>query len=57
MLIEAITDPEISPFPDHVLMKKSENLAAAVLKGDHAPLQNTGHILQVSIKAQLNADQ
>ncbi len=56
VLIEAITDPEISPFPDHVLMKKSQNLAAAVAKGDNAPLENTGHILQVSIEAQLNAD-
>lgn len=55
VLIEAITDPEISPFPDHVLMKKSDNLAAAVSKGDNAPLQNTGHILRESIEAQLNA--
>ncbi|WP_254162857.1 thiamine pyrophosphate-requiring protein [Chryseosolibacter histidini] len=51
VLIEAITDPEISPFPDHVLIKKAQRLASAVAKGDQAPLQNTGHILQQAIES------
>jgi pyruvate dehydrogenase (quinone) len=53
VLIEAITDPEISPFPDHVLIKKAQHLASAVSKGDHAPLRNTGHILQQAIESKL----
>ncbi|HEX6224103.1 MAG TPA: thiamine pyrophosphate-requiring protein [Chryseolinea sp.] len=53
VLIEAITDPEISPFPDHVMIKNAEQLASAVLKGDQAPLQNTGHILQQAIESKV----
>lgn len=49
-LIEAITDPEVSPFPDHVLLKNAEKLAASVAKGDDAPLKNTGEILQNRIE-------
>jgi pyruvate dehydrogenase (quinone) len=56
VLIEAITDAEISLFPDHVMVKKAEKLAAAVAKGDDAPLKNTGHILQQSIEANLPVD-
>jgi pyruvate dehydrogenase (quinone) len=54
VLIEAITDPEISPFPDHVLMKKAEKLATSVAKGDDAALKNTGHILQQKVEASLD---
>jgi pyruvate dehydrogenase (quinone) len=57
VLIEAITDAEISLFPDHVMLKKVQNLAAAVSKGDDAPLKNTGHILQQSIEASVEANQ
>jgi len=53
VLIEAITDPDISPFPDHVLMKKAQKLAAAVVKGDDGPMKNAGHILQQSIEAKI----
>src|SRR5690606_26076329 len=50
VLIEAITDPEISPFPDHVMMAKANKLALSVAKGDDAAMQNTGHILQQKIE-------
>jgi pyruvate dehydrogenase (quinone) len=53
VLIEAITDPDVSPFPDHVLMKKAQKLAASVVKGDDAPLKNAGHILQQSIETKI----
>lgn len=53
VLIEAITDSEVSPFPDHVLLKKVEKLASAVLKGDDAALKNTGHIVQQSIQEKI----
>ncbi|MBT1703424.1 thiamine pyrophosphate-requiring protein [Chryseosolibacter indicus] len=53
VLIEAITDPEISPFPDHVLMKKVDNLATSVSKGDDAVMKNTGHILQQKVEEKL----
>jgi pyruvate dehydrogenase (quinone) len=55
VLIEAITDPDISLFPEHVLVKKAENLAAAVQKGDDAPLKHTGHIVQQSIEAKIHS--
>lgn len=53
VLIEAVTNPEISPFPDHVMMKKAGALASAVSKGDDAPLENTGHILQQTIESRM----
>lgn len=53
VLIEAVTDPEISLFPDHVLMKKTDALASAVSKGDDAPLKNTGHILRQVIESKM----
>jgi hypothetical protein len=46
VLIEAITDPEVSPFPDHVMMKKAGKLATSVSMGDDIAMKNTGHILQ-----------
>lgn len=46
VLLEAITDPDVSPFPDHVMMKKADKLATSVKKGDDAALKNTGHILR-----------
>ena len=46
VLVEAITDPEVSPFPDHVMMKNVEKLAESVKHGDNAIFENTGHILQ-----------
>lgn len=49
VLIEAITDPEISLFPEHILMKNISSLAASVKKGDNAALQHTGHIIQEKI--------
>lgn len=55
VLIEAIVDADVSLFPDHVLRKKAEMLAEAVSKGDDAPLKNTGHIVQQSIQANLDA--
>jgi pyruvate dehydrogenase (quinone) len=54
VLIEAITDPDISLFPDHVLMKNAEALASAVSKGDDAPLKNTGHILRQAIESKMD---
>jgi pyruvate dehydrogenase (quinone) len=57
VLIEAITDPEVSPFPDHVLLKKAEKLAQSIAKGDDAVLQNTGHILQLKVEEEFNAIQ
>jgi pyruvate dehydrogenase (quinone) len=53
VLIEAITDPEVSPFPDHVMMKKVDNLAMSVSKGDDAVMKNTGHILQAKVEEKL----
>jgi pyruvate dehydrogenase (quinone) len=53
VLVEAITDPEISPFPDHVMIKKADNLASSVAKGDDAALKNTGHILQQKVEEHL----
>jgi pyruvate dehydrogenase (quinone) len=55
VLIEAITDPEISPFPDHVMMKKAEELAIALKQGDDAILKNTGHILQQKVEEKMEA--
>jgi pyruvate dehydrogenase (quinone) len=49
VLVEAITDPDVSPFPDHVMMKKAEKLAQSVKQGDNAVFENTGHILQQRI--------
>jgi pyruvate dehydrogenase (quinone) len=46
VLVEAITDPEVSPFPDHVMMKNVEKLVESVRQGDNAVFENTGHILQ-----------
>ncbi len=53
VLIEAITDPEVSPFPDHVMMKKADKLAASLSMGDDAVMQNTGHILQQKVEESL----
>jgi thiamine pyrophosphate-dependent acetolactate synthase large subunit-like protein len=53
VLLEAITDPEVSPFPDHVMMRNAEHLAASVRKGDKGALQHTGHILQQKIETYL----
>jgi pyruvate dehydrogenase (quinone) len=53
-LIEAITDPEVSPFPDHVLLKNADKLAASVAKGDDAAMKNTGDILQRRIEESIN---
>jgi pyruvate dehydrogenase (quinone) len=53
VLIEAVTDPEVSPFPDHVMMKKADKLASSVAKGDDAALKNTGHILQQKVEEKL----
>lgn len=50
VLIEAITDPEVSPFPDHVLMKNAGKLASSVKKGDDAVFKHTGHIVQQKVE-------
>ncbi len=50
VLIEAITDPDISPFPDHVMIKKADKLATSVAQGDDAVLKNTGYILQQKVE-------
>jgi pyruvate dehydrogenase (quinone) len=49
VVVDAVTDPEISPFPDHVMIKKVTKLADSVKHGDNAALENTGHILQQRI--------
>jgi pyruvate dehydrogenase (quinone) len=51
VLVEAITDPDISPFPDHVMMKSVQKLAESVAHGDDAALKHTGHILQQKIES------
>lgn len=53
VVIDAVTDPEVSPFPDHVLMKSVGELASSVEKGDDAALRHTGHILQEAVDARL----
>jgi pyruvate dehydrogenase (quinone) len=53
VLIETITDPEVSPFPDHVMMKNADQLAASVRKGDDAALQHTGHILTQKVEEKI----
>jgi pyruvate dehydrogenase (quinone) len=50
VLIDALTDPEISPFPEHVMMKKAKQLAAAVAAGDDGAIKNTGSILQMKVE-------
>ena len=45
VVVDAITDPDISPFPDHVMIKSAKKLADSVKKGDDAVLENAGHIL------------
>jgi len=50
VLVEAITDPDISPFPDHVMIKSADKLASSVARGDNAALKNSGHILQQKIE-------
>ena len=57
VLVEAITDPEVSPFPEHVMMKAAGELASAVAKGDHAALQHTGHILQRKVREKLKGSE
>jgi pyruvate dehydrogenase (quinone) len=57
VLIEAITDPEISPFPDHVMMERAGKLASSVAKGDAAAMQYTGHILQQKVEDELGKSQ
>jgi pyruvate dehydrogenase (quinone) len=56
VLVEAITDPEVSPFPEHVMIGTAGELASAVAKGDHAALQHTGHILQRKIREKLDGN-
>jgi pyruvate dehydrogenase (quinone) len=51
VLIEAITDPDVSPFPDHVMMKQAQKLASSVARGDKAALKNAGHILEQKIES------
>lgn len=53
VVLEAITDPEVSPFPDHVMIKSTDQLAKSVKKGDDAALQHTGHVLQQAIDTRL----
>jgi pyruvate dehydrogenase (quinone) len=53
VLIETVTDPDISPFPDHVMMKKAGQLASSVAKGDAAALQHAGHILHQKVEENL----
>jgi pyruvate dehydrogenase (quinone) len=53
VLIETVTDPEVSPFPDHVMMKQAGKLASSVAKGDGAVLQHSGHILQQKVEENL----
>lgn len=50
VLLEAVTDADVSPFPDHVMMKKGDKLAKSVKKGDEAALKNTGHILRQKVE-------
>jgi pyruvate dehydrogenase (quinone) len=45
VVVEALTDPDISPFPDHVMIKSAKKLADSVKKGDDAVFENAGHIL------------
>ncbi len=45
VVVEAVTDPNISPFPDHVMIKSAKKLADSVKKGDDAVFENAGHIL------------
>ena len=54
VLIDAITDPEVSPFPDHVMMKSAKKLADSVKRGDDAALENTGHILKKRVLETVN---
>ena len=56
VVFEAITDPEVSPYPEHVMMTSAGELASAVAKGDHAALQHTGHILQRNIREKLGGN-
>lgn len=57
VLLEAITDAEVSPFPEHVMMSFAGELASAVAKGDQAALQHTGHILQRNVREKLKGSE
>jgi pyruvate dehydrogenase (quinone) len=46
VLVDAMTDADVSPFPDHVMMKSAKKLSESVKQGDNAVLENAGHILQ-----------
>jgi len=50
VVIDAVTNPDVSPFPDHVLMRNAEALAASLRKGDPAVVQHTGHNLQARVE-------
>ncbi|HEU5147247.1 MAG TPA: thiamine pyrophosphate-requiring protein [Chryseosolibacter sp.] len=56
VVFEAITDPEVSPFPDHVMMSSAGELASAITKGDKASLEHTGHILQRKIRERMEGE-
>jgi pyruvate dehydrogenase (quinone) len=55
VLIEAITDPEVSPFPDHVMVKSAGKLANSVSMGDDAVMKNSGHILQQKVEESMES--
>lgn len=49
-LLEAVTDPDVSPFPNHILMKNYGNLASSVMKGDRAAMKTAGQKIKQKIK-------
>lgn len=55
-VLEAITDPDVSPFPQHVLMKNYSNLASSVFKGDRVAIKAAGKRIKQKIKDILSND-
>lgn len=54
VVIEALVDAEVSPFPDHVMIRMAGALASSVKKGDDALMKNAGHILQLKVEEKLS---
>jgi pyruvate dehydrogenase (quinone) len=52
VLIDVLTDPEIAPYPMHVLKGKIKNLASAVMKGDRGPLKTAGKEIKQKTKSE-----
>lgn len=49
-VLEVMTDPDISPFSQHVLLKNYSDLASSVIKGDRAAMKMAGNKIKQKIR-------